>query len=72
MIEHGQQVKYAYKCETRIGYFKFMGNNSRGEAKFAFVGTKTDDVITTIHVESGNDFWKMLNGNKNDKTILVK
>ena len=49
-----------------------MGNNSRGEAKFAFVGTKTDDVITTIHVESGNDFWKMLNGNKNDKTILVK
>ena len=31
-------------------------------AKFEFVGTNNLEQITTYHVESGKDFWKMLNG----------
>lgn len=40
----------------------FMGNTSKGNAKFGFVGINEEGKITTIHVESGNSFWKMLNG----------
>ncbi len=39
-----------------------MGNTSKGNAKFAFVGTNNDEYITTFHTESGKTFWKMLNG----------
>jgi filamentous hemagglutinin len=45
-----------------------MGNSSFGSAKFGFVGTNSKGYITTIHIESGNSFWKKLNGNLN-KTI---
>lgn len=48
---------------------QFMGNSSRGDAKYGFVGTNSDGAITTIHVESGKSFWKMLSGDPKDKTI---
>ena len=62
VMQNGYKVEYAYKGETRIGYFQFMGNNSKGNAKFAFVGTNNEGHITTFHTESGKTFWKMLNG----------
>ncbi|WP_231674568.1 hypothetical protein, partial [Ralstonia pseudosolanacearum] len=31
------------------------------------VGTNADGAITTIHTESGNSFWKMLNNGNIDK-----
>jgi len=71
IMQNGQMVEYFYKAagETRTGYVQFMGNNSRGQAKFGFVGTNNDGAITTIHVESGKDIWKTINGNAQDKTI---
>jgi hypothetical protein len=46
-----------------------MGNkSSNGVAKFGFVGLNRAGDITTIHLESGNSFWKSLNGIK-DKSI---
>lgn len=70
-MKYGQKVEYFYKPanEIRIGYVQIMGNTFRGNAKFGFVGTNMDGVITTIHTESGKSFWKMLNGNAADKTI---
>ena len=62
VMKNGYKVEYIYKGETRIGYVQFMGNNSKGNAKFAFVGTNNDGCITTFHTESGKTFWKMLNG----------
>lgn len=53
------------KVERRTGYVQFMGNNSKGNAKFAFVGTNNEGYITTFHTESGKTFWKMLNGVNN-------
>lgn len=69
---YGEKVEYLYKGELREGYVQFMGNTSKGKAKFGFVGTNANGDITTIHVESGNSFWKMLNGNPMDKTIRPK
>ncbi|MCJ9696942.1 hemagglutinin repeat-containing protein, partial [Rhizobium sp. PRIMUS64] len=66
---YGEKVEYLYKGELREGYVQFMGNTSKGKAKFGFVGTNANGDITTIHVESGNSFWKMLNGDPMDKTI---
>jgi RHS repeat-associated protein len=68
IMQNGQKLEYLYKGEARTGYVQFMGNKANGTAKFGFVGTNTDDAITTIHTESGNSFWKMLNGST-DKTI---
>lgn len=68
-MQQGQKVQYIYKDDTRTGYVQFMANKRNGQAKFEFVGTNADGAITTIHVESGNSFWKMLNGNPADKTI---
>ena len=62
VMNNGYKVEYAYKGETRTGYVQFMGNNSKGKAKFAFVGTNNDGFITTFHTESGKTFWKLLNG----------
>ena len=62
VMKNGYKVEYIYKGETRIGYVQFMGNNSKGNAKVAFVGTNNDGCITTFHTESGKTFWKMLNG----------
>ncbi|MDE5908329.1 MAG: DUF4280 domain-containing protein [Lachnospiraceae bacterium] len=62
VIQKGYKVEYMYKGEVRTGYVQFMGNNSRGNAKFAFVGTNNEGYITTFHTESGKTFWKMLNG----------
>ncbi|HEY9060265.1 MAG TPA: hypothetical protein VIO64_07160 [Pseudobacteroides sp.] len=62
VINNGIKVTYKYNGETRIGYVKFMGNTSKGVSKFEFVGTNSVGDITTYHVESGKDFWKMLNG----------
>ncbi|SDX79614.1 hypothetical protein SAMN05444514_1555, partial [Pseudomonas syringae] len=69
IMQGGDKVQYLYKGEMRTGYVQFMGNSSRGDAKYGFVGTNSDGVITTIHVESGKSFWKMLNGDPKDKTI---
>ncbi len=69
IIQNGQKIVYNYKGEVRTGYVKFMGNTSNGNAKFGFVGTNSDGAITTIHTQSGNSFWKLLNGNSNDKVI---
>ena len=63
IMEQGIKVNYLYKGETRTGFVKFMGNTRKGNAKFGFVGTNTEGHITTIHIESGKSFWKMLNGN---------
>ena len=62
VIQNGYKVEYMYKGEVRTGYVQFMGNNSRGNAIFAFVGTNNEGYITTFHTESGKTFWKMLNG----------
>ena len=62
VMNNGYKVEYAYKGETRTGYVQFMGNNSKGKAKFAFVGTNNDGFITTFHTESDKTFWKLLNG----------
>ena len=62
VMQNGYKVEYAYKGEIRTGYVQFMGNNSKGNAKFAFVGTNNEGYITTFHTESGKSFWKMLNG----------
>ena len=62
VMNNGYKVEYVYKGETRTGYVQFMGNNSKGMAKFAFVGTNNDGFITTFHTESGKTFWKLLNG----------
>ncbi|WP_159457920.1 hypothetical protein, partial [Listeria sp. ILCC796] len=62
VVKKGIKVKYAYKGETRTGYVKFMGNNSKGEAKFEFVGTNLSGEITTYHIQSGKKFWKTING----------
>lgn len=62
VMQNGYKVEYAYKGEIRTGYVQFMGNNSKSNAKFAFVGTNNEGYITTFHTESGKSFWKMLNG----------
>ena len=62
VVNNGYKVEYSYKGETRVGYVQFMGNSSKGKAKFAFVGTNNEGYITTFHTESGKTFWKLLNG----------
>ena len=62
VMNNGYKVEYSYKGETRVGYVQFIGNNSKGKAKFAFVGTNNEGYITTFHTESGKTFWKLLNG----------
>lgn len=56
VINNGYAVNYEYKGETRVGYIQFMGNDSKGNAKFAFVGTNNYGNITTFHTESGKSF----------------
>ncbi|MGA4420825.1 hemagglutinin, partial [Ralstonia nicotianae] len=69
IMQYGQKVEYLYKGETRTGFVQFMGNRANGQSKFGFVGTNADGAITTIHTESGNSFWKMLNNGNIDKVI---
>lgn len=69
IMGQGDKVEYVYKGEVRNGYVSFMGNTSRGDAKFGFVGTNPEGFITTIHTQSGNNFWKMLNGSPVVKNI---
>jgi hypothetical protein len=69
IMQYGQKVEYLYKGETRAGFVQFMGNKASGKSKFGFVGTNADGAITTIHTESGNSFWKMLNNGNIDKLI---
>jgi hypothetical protein len=75
IIDKGTKVKYQYglkdgTTENREGYVMFMGNSKKtGNAKFGFVGTNLDQNITTIHIEQGKSFWKMLNGNSSIKQI---
>lgn len=70
VMQTGTKVSYPYRGEQRFGFVQFMGNSRRGDAKFAFVGTNAEGDITTFHVESGKDFWKMLNGDPRNKTIV--
>ncbi|MGA4247107.1 hemagglutinin, partial [Ralstonia nicotianae] len=69
IMQYGQKVEYLYKGETRTGFVQLMGNRANGQSKFGFVGTNADGAITTIHTESGNSFWKMLNNGNIDKVI---
>ncbi|WP_085732374.1 MULTISPECIES: RHS repeat-associated core domain-containing protein [unclassified Pseudomonas] len=69
VVNQGTRVEYLYKGEMRAGYIQLMGNNRKGEAKFAFVGTNTNDEITTLHTKSGKEFWRTINGNAQDKTV---
>ncbi|MEC1775126.1 T7SS effector LXG polymorphic toxin [Bacillus mojavensis] len=74
IVNNGTKVQYRYKLkdgtiEIRTGYVKFMGTTRKGAAKFEFVGTNNQGYITTYHVESDKDFWKMLNGDKHMKVI---
>ncbi|NRT73835.1 hypothetical protein [Clostridium beijerinckii] len=62
VMNNGYKVQYQYKGEIRTGYVRFMENSGKGVSKFEFVGTNNAGEITTYHVESGKDFWKMLNG----------
>ena len=71
VMNNGYKVEYSYKGETRVGYVQYMENNSKGKAKFAFVGTNNEGYITTFHTESGKTFWKLLNG-KNIPVINPK
>lgn len=74
IIRSGQRVEYFYKPakEIRVGYVQFMGNTSKGNAKFGFVGTNPEGVVTTLHTESGKSFWKMLNNDPLEKIIRKK
>ncbi|MBS3668072.1 hypothetical protein [Vreelandella boliviensis] len=69
VMQNGDRVQYMYRGELRTGFVQFMGNNRRGQSKFAFVGTNNQGQITTLHAKSGKDFWKTLNGNAQDRTI---
>jgi RHS repeat-associated protein len=69
VIDNGTQVQYLYKDEARTGYIKLIGNNSKGQAKFSFVGTNNKEEITTLHTKSGKDFWKAINNDAHDKTV---
>nr|WP_256661182.1 RHS repeat-associated core domain-containing protein [Pseudomonas sp. LAIL14HWK12:I2] len=69
VVNQGTRVEYLYKGEVRAGYIQLMGTNRKGEAKFAFVGTNTNNEITTLHTKSGKEFWRTINGNAQDKTV---
>ncbi|HJR32509.1 MAG TPA: RHS repeat-associated core domain-containing protein, partial [Pseudomonas sp.] len=69
VVNQGARVEYEYKGEVRAGYLQLMGNNRRGDAKFAFVGTNNSQEITTLHTKSGKDFWRAINGDARDKTV---
>ncbi|UWI59859.1 RHS repeat protein [Pseudomonas sp. BW7P1] len=69
VVNQGTRVEYLYKGEVRAGYLQLMGTNRKGEAKFAFVGTNTNDEITTLHTKSGKEFWRTINGNTQDKAV---
>jgi filamentous hemagglutinin len=65
----GADGKITVTEELRTGYMRFMCTNSKGVAKFEFVGTNLDGDIKTNHTESGKTLWKLLNGSNTDKTI---
>ena len=69
VVNEGVRVEYAYKGETRSGYLRLMGNNRKGEAKFAFVGTNQKNEITTLHAKSGKELWRTINGDGKNKTV---
>ncbi|RON09930.1 type IV secretion protein Rhs [Pseudomonas brassicacearum] len=69
VVSQGTRVDYKYQGEIRAGYLQLMGNNRRGDAKFAFVGTNNNKEITTLHTKSGKDFWKTVNGDAHDKVL---
>jgi len=72
IMEYGYRVEYVYKGTNRTGYVMFMKNTRQGTAKFGFVGLSADgEFITTIHVESGKSFWKMMGGVA-EKTITPR
>ncbi|MHC8376143.1 RHS repeat-associated core domain-containing protein [Pseudomonas sp. MDT1-16] len=69
VMNKGTRVEYQYKGEIRAGYLQLMGNNRRGETKFAFVGTNNKQEITTLHTKSGKEFWRTINGDSHDKVL---
>ena len=46
-----------------------MGNDSRGNAKFEFVGISSEGNIATYHTKYGKDFWKKVNNGEFIKNI---
>ena len=65
----GSKIQYPYRGKSTTGYVLLIATNSRGQSKFAFVGTNNEQKITTLHTKSGKDFWKAINGDPSDKTI---
>jgi RHS repeat-associated protein len=72
IMKYGYRVEYVYNNTNRTGYVMFMQNSRKGLAKFGFVGLSADgEFITTIHIESGNSFWRMMGGAA-EKTITPR
>jgi RHS repeat-associated protein len=70
VVSQGIKVKYPYEGKITVAYLQLLGNSQRnGDTKFAFVGTNDNGDITTLHVKSGKDFWKMLNGDAKDNEL---
>ncbi|MCU0122103.1 RHS repeat-associated core domain-containing protein, partial [Pseudomonas sp. B2M1-30] len=69
VVNLGTHVRYEYKEHQRSGFFMLMGNNKKGESKFAFVGTNDKQEITTLHTKSGKDFWRTINRDAKNKEV---
>tara|TARA_B100001094_G_scaffold309089_1_gene342400 strand:- start:455 stop:823 length:369 start_codon:yes stop_codon:yes gene_type:complete len=69
VIQKGHKVQYKYDSKTTTGYVQYLGNNSKGASKFAFVGMNKQGQIATFHTKSGKKFWSMVNGHSQDKVI---
>ncbi|WP_198023786.1 hypothetical protein, partial [Xenorhabdus cabanillasii] len=73
VMKNGHKVEYYYKPldQHRTGYVMYMRNTKKGDAQMAFVGVNPQGQIATIHTKSGKDIWKLLNGDKDNKTIRL-
>ena len=76
IIRNEHKVSYKYKGEIRTCYVQYIGNRSslrgganRGASKSGFVGANSDENITTIHIKSGKEFLKNINGDTNNKEL---
>ena len=63
IVRNGQAVEYFYAPanEIRTGYVSLMRNSTTtGESLFGFVGTRSDGVITTIHMKPRSELFGLL------------
>ena len=69
VIRNGIEIEIQYRGESTRAFVRFMGNDSRGNAKFEFVGISSEGNIATYHTKSGKDFWKKVNNGEFIKNI---